>query len=104
MNDSVFHSFNCVLVDGVSFDDSDQFYSKVLDGNKMEISDIRNSTLFGMTCDGMDIISKNFRVPFGAKIGDWFCFGGMGAYTYSIKTNFNGMSTTEETFILSTLK
>lgn len=53
-----------------------------------------------MTCDGMDIISKNFLVPFDAKIGDWFCFGGMGAYTHSIKSNFNGMSTTEETFTL----
>lgn len=28
MNESVYHSFNCVLMDGISFDDSEQFYSK----------------------------------------------------------------------------
>lgn len=30
MNDSVYHSFNCTLMDGVSFENSnDQFYSKL---------------------------------------------------------------------------
>lgn len=32
MNDSVYHSFNCVLMDGVSFDDSEQFYSNIRNG------------------------------------------------------------------------
>lgn len=100
MNDSVYHSFNCVLMDGISFDDSEQFYSKIQDGNIDSISQVRKSTLFGMTCDGMDIISNNLGVPVDAKVGDWFCFGGMGAYTHGSKSNFNGMTTTEETFKL----
>lgn len=62
---------------------------------------MKKSTLFGMTCDGLDIISNNINVPVDAKIGDWFCFGGMGAYTHGSKTNFNGMVTTEEVYRLS---
>jgi len=54
-----------------------------------------------MTCDGLDIISKNLQVPVDAKVGDWFCFGGMGAYTHGSKSNFNGMTTTEQTYKLS---
>lgn len=49
-----------------------------------------------MTCDGLDVISKNIGIPVNAKIGDWFCFGGMGSYTIGSKTQFNGMLSTEK--------
>lgn len=95
MNDSVYHSFNCTLMDGVSFENSnDQFYSKLKDGEVSAIFETKNSTLFGMTCDGMDIITKNLGVPIDVKVGDWMCFNGMGAYTHGCKSNFNGMVTT----------
>lgn len=95
MNDSVYHSFNCTLMDDVSFDGQEQFYSKIQDGKIGQLSEIKGATIFGMTCDGMDVISKNLKVPVDAKVGDWFCFGGMGAYTHGSKSNFNGMTTTE---------
>lgn len=87
LNESLYHSFNCTLMDGVSFENSnDQFYSKV--DSKGEVSGIfesRSSTLFGMTCDGMDIITKSIDVPIEAKVGDWLCLGAMGAYTHGCK-------------------
>jgi diaminopimelate decarboxylase len=49
-----------------------------------------------MTCDGLDIISRNLSIPVETKIGDWLCFGGMGSYTFGVKTTFNGMTTTDE--------
>lgn len=49
------------------------------------------AVIFGMTCDGIDIICKDVSIPKTLKIGDWFCIGGMGAYSYGIATNFNGM-------------
>lgn len=101
MNDSVYHSFNCILMDDVCFENSEQFYSKINNGNIGEVAELKKSTLFGMTCDGMDIISKNIGVPVDAKVGDWFCFGGMGAYTHGSKSNFNGMTTTDSTYKLS---
>ncbi len=102
LNDSVYHSFNCTLMDGVSFENaSDQFYSRLEGREVSAIFEAKNSTLFGMTCDGMDIISKNIGVPADVKVGDWFCFSGMGAYTHGCKSNFNGMTTTEEIYTWS---
>jgi diaminopimelate decarboxylase len=99
LNESLYHSFNCNLMDGVSFENSvNQFYSKI-DSKSLEPSGIyetHNSTLFGMTCDGMDIITKNINTPVEMKVGDWLCISGMGAYTYGPKSNFNGMRSTEK--------
>lgn len=105
VNDSLYHSFNCVLMDGISFDNKkDVFYSKWENGNKEENqklaiseSKFENSTLFGMTCDGMDIISKNIELP-DLNIGDWIVIGGMGSYTYGVKSLFNGMRSTEKIY------
>lgn len=56
---------------------------------------MQDSTLFGMTCDGMDIIAKSINVPSTLRVGDWLCVSGMGAYTYGCRSNFNGMKSTE---------
>jgi len=45
-----------------------------------------------MSCDGQDIILKNALLPTNLNVGDWICFGGLGAYSKSMQTNFNGMS------------
>jgi len=97
VNDGLYHSFNCVLMDGVSFEgQSDQFYQKwnsekdavFSNGNgKMEGT---FGSLFGMTCDGLDVICKNLQIP-EMEVGDWIIVGGMGSYTYGPKSAFNGM-------------
>ena len=43
----------------------------------------------------MDIIANNIAVPAELKVADWLCIGGMGAYTYGCRSNFNGMKSTE---------
>lgn len=97
LNESLYHSFNCNLMDSVSFENqTGQFYSKVDDNNEPAgIYETKNSTLFGMTCDGLDIIAKNLAVPADLKVGDWLLIGGMGAYTYGCRSNFNGMTSTD---------
>lgn len=96
LNESLYHSFNCNLMDGVSFEnDTRQFYGMFEKGKMSEVEGLQDSTLFGMTCDGMDIIAKNIGVPSGLRVGDWLCVSGMGAYTYGCRSNFNGMKSTE---------
>jgi len=56
---------------------------------------METSKLFGMTCDGLDIIAKSMSVPKEMKVGDWLCFSGMGSYTYGPRSTFNGMYSTE---------
>lgn len=47
------------------------------------------STIWGPTCDNMDVVLKKIRLP-QLKIGDWIVFENMGAYTISIACEFNG--------------
>ena len=47
-------------MDGVSFENNnDQFNMKVENSSQAEVGRTEDSTLFGMTCDGMDIITKS---------------------------------------------
>jgi len=52
----------------------------------------RLSTIFGPTCDSLDCIGKEFRLPV-LEIGDWLYFNVMGAYTSASTTDFNGFKT-----------
>jgi len=83
-------------MDGVSWENNNsQFYLGLEDGKEIQMGQSLDSTLFGMTCDGMDIIAKNIDVPSSLKVSDWLCISGMGAYTYGCRSNFNGMKSTE---------
>ncbi len=78
-------------MDGVSFDQKDLLYES-FGNNGEKILDVPRipSNLFGMTCDGRDVIASNCLVP-DMEVGDWLIFGGMGAYTVGPKSQFNGM-------------
>ena len=84
-------------MDGVSFENqNDQFYQRwstdkepmFYNGNG-KINGTYGS-LFGMTCDGWDIVCKHLEIP-EMEVGDWIIVGGMGSYTYGPKSSFNGM-------------
>lgn len=52
-------------MDDVNIEAKTQFYSKI-ESESLETLDVGNreiSTLFGMTCDGLDVIAKNASVP-----------------------------------------
>lgn len=63
INDGLYHSFNCVLMDGVSFEDnSSQYYSRWAVHDKVEqcsqVGGLYDGSMFGMTCDGYDIVAR----------------------------------------------
>jgi diaminopimelate decarboxylase len=95
LNDSLYHAFNCVLMDNVNFGTlPDQFYGRIDHKQNHKVitaGDVEPADLFGMTCDGLDIISRKLMVPKDVQTGDWLSFGGMGAYTYGPRSRFNGM-------------
>jgi ornithine decarboxylase len=47
------------------------------------------STLFGPTCDGADVIVKDYMLP-ELAMGDWVLFPHMGAYSIAGACDFNG--------------
>ena len=49
-----------------------------------------NSTVFGPTCDGLDVVLSDYKLP-KLGYGDWLVFPNMGAYTIAGASDFNGM-------------
>lgn len=52
---------------------------------------VHSSEVFGPTCDGLDVLTKDLMVPNDIRRGDWLVFAGMGAYTQVTSSGFNGM-------------
>jgi hypothetical protein len=58
------------------------------------------STVFGPTCDSMDVLSRGVLLP-RLNVGDWMYFQNMGAYTSAAASTFNGFPTTEKFYVCS---
>ncbi len=54
-------------------------------------------TIFGPTCDSLDVLPEPFHLPDDADEGDWIEIGQAGAYTNAAATRFNGFY--PETFV-----
>ena len=68
VNESLYHSFNCNLMDGVTFEkDPNQFYGVMNEKEEFEALDNKRGqewgSLFGMTCDGRDVIANHMMIP-----------------------------------------
>jgi ornithine decarboxylase len=87
ISESLYGAFNCIL-----FDHAQPQLKEVRDefGNKIEGQPIKR-TIFGSTCDGGDIIYKEYDVPEGTDLGSWLVWENMGAYTCAATTQFNGI-------------
>ncbi|KAF2176705.1 ornithine decarboxylase [Zopfia rhizophila CBS 207.26] len=49
-------------------------------------------SIWGPTCDGIDVISQSCVFPEVVDVGDWLYFEDMGAYTKCSATRFNGFT------------
>jgi ornithine decarboxylase len=48
------------------------------------------STVFGPTCDGLDVVLKDYMLP-QLRYGDFIVFEKLGAYSFAGVSDFNGM-------------
>jgi ornithine decarboxylase len=51
---------------------------------------MQSFSFFGPTCDSLDTMKGPFMLPSDIAEGDWIEIGGLGAYSKSMQTNFNG--------------
>lgn len=58
-------------------------------------------SIWGPTCDGIDVISERIELPCLLNTGDWLYFEDMGAYTKCSATRFNGFSDNHEVIYIS---
>ena len=53
-------------------------------------------SIWGPTCDGIDMITERCSLPDLLDVGDWLSFENMGAYTKCSATRFNGFTDNHE--------
>lgn len=58
------------------------------------------STVFGPTCDSIDVIARSVLLP-KLQIGDYLYFQNMGAYTMAASSCFNGFNPSERFYVCS---
>jgi len=80
LNDSTYGSFNCMLFDHAN---------PILIPYNERDGKVYKSQVFGNTCDGLDIISKECYLP-DLAIGEIVFVKNFGAYTTASSSNFNG--------------
>lgn len=85
MNEGVYGSFNCIFFDHAH---PDLYPYNERDGTRYK------STVFGPTCDSMDIIHQSIDLP-ELAIGEWCFVPNFGAYTLAAASNFNGFQKTK---------
>jgi ornithine decarboxylase len=79
IDESLYGSFNCIVFDHA------KPRPRFRDGRPTT-----EYTLFGCTCDGIDVIYQSIHLP-QLKIGDEIEWPNMGAYTMAATTTFNGI-------------
>jgi ornithine decarboxylase len=85
VNDGVYASFNCLF-----YDHAECFPCLIKENRSTSSTTLYKSSLWGPTCDGLDVISKECHLP-ELEIGEAMVFKNMGAYTLSGAVAFNGI-------------
>ncbi|CZT15222.1 uncharacterized protein RCC_01097 [Ramularia collo-cygni] len=57
-------------------------------------------SLWGPTCDSLDLVADTVLMSHEVEVGDWLIFQNMGAYTSACRTEFNGFCNSGNTFYL----
>jgi len=59
-------------------------------------------SIWGPTCDGIDLITESISLNGLLDVGNWLYFENMGAYTRCSATRFNGFTDSHEIIYIST--
>ncbi|ORZ33674.1 pyridoxal-dependent decarboxylase [Catenaria anguillulae PL171] len=94
VNEGLYSAFNCVYYD--HYDPKLQVLLKdgVFLHGRQDVMDKAAQfpcSVWGPTCDSMDVITKNGKLP-ELNVGDWLYVDAMGAYTVAAASTFNGFS------------
>jgi ornithine decarboxylase len=57
--------------------------------------EMQDFTFAGPTCDSLDMMEGPFALPADIDMGDWIEISNLGAYSQSLRTNFNGFGASE---------
>lgn len=96
LNDGVYGNFSNII-----FDHQHPIPQVLHSSMASDIDKLVEYSIWGPTCDGIDVISEHCFLPGTLDIGDWLFFENMGAYTKCSATRFNGFTDKHETIYIS---
>lgn len=96
LNDGVYGNFSNII-----FDHQHPVPQVLHASMAADIDKLVEYSIWGPTCDGIDVISASCYLPGILDIGDWLFFENMGAYTKCSATRFNGFTDKHETIYVS---
>ncbi|VEU24352.1 DEKNAAC105519 [Brettanomyces naardenensis] len=101
LSDGIYGNFNCILYDHqvveprvLTSKGEFKFEEDYFDINT--ISNSKEYSIWGPTCDGLDCIKEKCRLSSEVDTGDWLYFKNIGAYTSVASTSFNGFTSEME--------
>jgi ornithine decarboxylase len=91
LNDGIYGSFDELTISG----STTEYPTSVLTLNKKGRADLKSDAgtefnIYGPTCDTLDTFPRPLRLPDSIAPGDYIVFDTIGAYSYAVRTNFNG--------------
>ncbi|MGI9303875.1 MAG: type III PLP-dependent enzyme [Gammaproteobacteria bacterium] len=86
INDGIYHSFSESFFGKVKFP-----VRAVPAPGRTFSKEAQEFSIFGPTCDSLDILEHKYALPDDIQEGDWLEFGQMGAYSNALRTMFNGI-------------
>lgn len=96
LNDGVYGNFSSIIFDHQN--PSPRILSKNGDGKTDQLTEY---SIWGPSCDGIDLISGACTLYGVLDVGDWLYFEDMGAYTKCSATKFNGFTDSHEVIYIS---
>ena len=117
INDGVYGAFNNIMFDHASCrprvlrlnDKKEGRFPMGVTGNFEDTSSadesdegkpLYASTVFGPTCDSIDVIARSVLLP-KLNVGDYLYFTNMGAYTMAAASSFNGFTPSAKLYVCS---
>jgi len=108
INDGVYGAFNNIMFDHANIRPRVLRMNPDLEEKKWSVGETSDdgkrelyaSTVFGPTCDSIDVIARSVLLP-KLNVGDWMYFQNMGAYTMAAASSFNGFSPSEKFYVCS---
>ncbi len=94
LDDGVYTSFFCVKLDNAQLCPKPVRVKSV---GKYDDSVRYTTTIWGPTCDSIDCLGDNFKLP-ELDIDDWIFFEGAGCQCTTMSTGFNGMADPDSFF------
>lgn len=91
LNDGIYGSFDELTLPGWTTDYHTRVF--VVDGKGRAAGKIAAPAAFrvyGPTCDTLDVLPRPLMLPETIAPGDFIVFESIGAYSYAVRTNFNG--------------